>query len=120
MSVAVKPGWTCKARLDVQANIADLEGRVLADVDVDELGRVLVEDVDMPQAEQQQFLRKGRRQTREAKGHGGMPWRGLQVGGRRSRVPTGSSTAAPWVMLRAQFVRAGRRDADVVIARVRA
>lgn len=69
MSVDFRAKRMSKSHLDVQADIPNLEGGVLADVDIDELGGVLVEDVDMPQAEQQQLLPKGRGQTREREDH---------------------------------------------------
>lgn len=56
--------------LNVQAHILDLEGGLLADVDIYELGRVLVKNVDVTQTEQQQLLADGRGETREHGSHG--------------------------------------------------
>ena len=56
--------------LNVQAHILDLKGGPLADVDIYELGRVLVKNIYMSKAIEQQLLADGRGETREHGSHG--------------------------------------------------
>jgi len=54
----------------MQPNISHFESGLLAHIDADEIGRILVENVDMAEPKQEQLLADGRRQGRE-EGHGG-------------------------------------------------
>lgn len=84
--------------LDVQPDVPDLERRSLTHIDAHKVGRILVENVDMPQAIQQEFLADGARHCRE-ESHGGYlvveaPLHGLQAG----RTPTAVSGVSPYVV----------------------
>lgn len=84
--------------LDVQPNIPDLECCSLAHIDAHKLGRVLVENIDMPEPIQQELLADRTRHCRK-EGHGDCsvveaPVHRLQAG----RAPTAVSGVSPYVV----------------------
>lgn len=84
--------------LDVQPYIPDLQRGSLANVDAHKVGRVLVENIDMPEPIQQELLADGARHRRE-EGHGDCsiaetPVHGLQAG----RAPTAVPGVSPYVV----------------------
>jgi hypothetical protein len=54
---------------NMQPNISHFKSGLLAHVNADEVGRILVENVDMAKPKQQQLLADGRREVRK-EGHG--------------------------------------------------
>jgi hypothetical protein len=78
----------------VQPDIADLERGPLPDIDAHKVGGVLVEDVDLPQPVQQQFLADRAREPRE-ESHGG------------GRLVVGGVVAVVWAVERLPLRREG-------------
>ena len=59
--------------LDIQSHIGHLQSRLLAHVHIDEVGGILVQDVDVAEAEEQKLFAYGRAQRGEPheESHGG-------------------------------------------------